>query len=215
MKIIQVAAAIGLTACLFNSCSSPDKNPDLVEKKATPAKITAPFRFHKAVEVKPGLTLDVVSWGRGSGSAGAYLILRSDSTNLEYRSISGELDGKIIDVWNMDMDSDGNTELFIQARGEGEGSHLTMYVYEFADNGSSRKINFPELGSSTKKGYKGGDSLYVRDDKLFREFPVINSNNKAESKAAESKKVLEYGLRNNNLTVNVVEQEPEEKNKKQ
>lgn len=215
MKIIKVAAIIGLTACFLSSCTSTDKKIETVEKKNTAAKIPAPFRFHKAIEVKPGLTLDVVSWGRGSESAGAYLILRSDSTNLKYRSISGELDGRIVDAWNMDMDSDGNTELFIQAQGEGEGSHLNMYVYEFADNGSSQKITFPNLGNSSKKGYKGGDSLYTKEDKLFREFPIVDTDDKAANKSAESKKVLEYGLRNNSFTVKEVEPETDETKKKE
>ena len=215
MRIKKLTAVIGLAAYFLSACTSTDQKPGPVAAKDNRVKIPAPFRFHKAIEVKPGLTLDVVSWGRGSESAGAYLILRSDSTNLKYRSISGELDGKIVDAWNMDMDSDGNTELFIQAQGEGEGSHLTMYVYEFADNGSSQKITFPNLGNSSKKGYKGGDSLYVKEDKLFREFPIIDTDDKSAGKKAESKKVLEYGLRNNSFTVKEIEPETEETKKKQ
>lgn len=213
MRIIKIAAAIGLTTCLLTSCTSSDIKTDIREQNDATVKIPAPFRFHKAIEVKPGLTLDVVSWGRGSESVGAYLILRSDSTHLKYRSISGELDGKIVDVWNMDMDSDGNTELFIQAQGEGEGSYLNMYVYEFADNGSSQQITFPKLGSASKKGYKGGDSLYIKDDKLFREFPVTDADDKTDSKSTGSKKVLEYGIRNNSFTVNEVKPETEEAKK--
>lgn len=211
MRIIKIAAAIFLSTSLFNSCTSENKSTGVKEQKPDSVKLTAPFRFHRAVEVKPGLTLDVVSWGRGSESVGGYLILRSDSTHLNYRSISGELDGKMVDVWNMDMDSDGNPELFIQAQGEGEGSHLTMYVYEFSDNGSSRKITFPNLGSSSKRGYKGGDSLYVKDDKLYREFPIVDSEEPSGNKPVATKKVLEYGIRNNSFTVNEVESDTTEK----
>ena len=213
MKITSVTVAALITACLFNSCTSADKQPEVKEEANLRKTIFAPFKFHKAVEVKPGLTLDVVSWGRGSESVGGYLILRSDSTNLKYRSISGELDGKIVDVWNMDMDSDGNAELYIQAQGEGEGSHLNMYVYEFSDNGSSQRITFPNLGSASKRGYQGGDSLYIKDDKLIREFPIVNTDEKTGSKKVEaSKKVLEYGLRNNSFTVEEVEAGEEGKN---
>ena len=125
--------------------------------KPVAKKIMQPFRFHKAIEVRPGLTLDIVSWGRGSNSVGGYLILRSDSTDLDYRSVAGELDGKIIDAWDMDLDSDGNPELYIHAKGEGKGSYLSMYIYEYADNGTNQKIKFPELSSSLSEGYRGND----------------------------------------------------------
>jgi hypothetical protein len=214
MKAIKITAALLILVYIFHSCTSADKKVVVANQKEAVAKLPQPFRYHKAVEVKPGLTLDVVSWGRGSESTGAYLILRSDSTHLKYKSISGELDGKIVDVWNMDMDSDGNPELYIQAMGEGEGSHLNMYIYEFADNGSSQKLTFPNLGSSSKKGYKGNDSLYIKDDKLIREFPVVDTDSKTGSESAASRKVLQYGLRNNSFTVNEVKQEEEEtKNK--
>lgn len=214
MRILKITAAVLITASLFNSCTSADKPAEKKEEKPSSASIFAPFKFHKAVEVKPGLTLDVVSWGRGSESTGGYLILRSDSTNMKYRSVSGELDGKIVDVWNMDMDSDGNPELYIQAQGEGEGSHLNMYVYEFSDGGSSQRITFPNLGSSSKRGYQGGDSLYIKDDKLMREFPIVSTDEKSGSKTIEAnKKVLEYGLRNNSFTVEEVETEEQESKK--
>ena len=197
------SAAIIIISVITSSCTSSDK-PVLVNQSPAKVTIQPPFRFHKAIEVKPGLTLDVVSWGRGSESVGAFLVLRSDSTHLKYRSLSGELDGEIVDVWNMDMDSDGNPELYIQAKGKGEGSYLSMYVYEFSDNGSSQRINFPNLGSSSKKGYQGGDSLYIKDDKLRREFPVTAVEEDAPDKPKTSKKILEYGLRNNSFTVDEV-----------
>lgn len=212
MRSIKISVLSLFCAALLNSCTSADK-PAITSQPVSPEKLPAPFRYHKAVEVKPGLTLDVVSWGRGSESTGAYLILRSDSTHLKYRSISGELDGKIVDVWNMDMDSDGNPELYIQAKGEGEGSHLNMYVYEFSENGSSNQLTFPKLGSSSKKGYKGNDSLYIKDDKLIREFPVVESDDKTGSQAAAGRKILQYGLRNNNFTVNEIKPEESEKKK--
>lgn len=213
IKSIKIAAALLVSVFVLNSCTSADKTA-IIKEKPVEIKLPQPFRFHKAVEVKPGLTLDVVSWGRGSNTAGAYLILRSDSTHLKYRSISGELDGEIVDVWNMDMDSDGNPELFIQAKGEGEGSHLNMYVYEFSDNGSSRELTFPNLGSSSKRGYKGNDSLYIKDEKLIREFPVVDTDEKTGSQSAGSKKILEYSLRNNSFTVNEVKPEDTEKKDK-
>ena len=191
----------------ITGCSTSEDNAS--EAKQTPVasepKVQLPFRFHKEIEVKPGLTFDVVSWGRGSETSGGYIILRSDSTHLKYRTTTGELDGKLRDAWNMDMDSDGNPEIFLQAEGVGEGSHLNMYVYEFNDAGTGNKISFPSLSGSLKKGYKGQDSLYVRDGKLLREFPVFDDTHTTAKSSA--RKVLEYSFRNNRFLVEEVEQE--------
>ena len=127
MKVIKQFSDIFLAVVLLVSCSSEDKKRVDVKQLET-RKIMAPFRYSKAIEVKPGLTLDVVSWGRGSNSIGGYLVLRSDSTHLKYRSVAGELNGKIVDAWDMDLDSDGNPELYIQAIGESEGSYLSIYI---------------------------------------------------------------------------------------
>ncbi|MEO8794345.1 MAG: hypothetical protein ABI390_02700 [Daejeonella sp.] len=207
MNKFKIGAIIFLFGSSIIACNQ-DEKPAQATPKAV-VKLPEPFRYHKAIEVKPGLTLDVVSWGRGSTSTGAFLILRSDSTHLKYKSISSELDGKIVDVWNMDMDADGNPELYIQAKGEGEGSYLNMYVYEFNSSGSAQELNFPNLSSRTKKGYKGNDSLYVQDDQLMREFPVENED--LNDKTAPEKKILKYGLRNNSFTVDEVKSEEKKK----
>lgn len=203
MNFTKWISGLALLAILVGSCTTEDKKP-VISNKPEVRKIMEPFRYHKAIEVKPGLTLDVVSWGRGSNSVGGYMILRSDSTHLNYRSISDELDGKIVDAWDMDLDSDGNPELYIQAKGEGEGSYLTMYIYEFNDSGSNQQIRFPELSSSLKKGYKGNDSVYVKDGKLMRQFPLFHSDDTTGKASGEIRK-LEYSLRSNSLSVKEVE----------
>jgi hypothetical protein len=188
---------------MFISCTSGEKSP-VVQIKPVSKTVMEPFRYHKAIEVKPGLTLDIVSWGRGSNSVGGYLILRSDSTHLNYRSTTGELDGKIVDSWDMDLDSDGNPELYIQSKGEGEGSYLSMYIYEYNEGGSNQQIRFPDLGSTLKKGYRGNDSVYVKDGKLMREFPIHSTGDSA-SKATGEIRRLEYSLRSNSLNVKEIE----------
>lgn len=193
---------------LLYSCSTEEKS-DVKNKlaAANPEKkgLTGPFKFYKSVEVIPGLTYDVVSWGRGSENSGGYLILRSDSTRLKYRSVSGELDGKIIDAWNMDMDADGDPEIFIQAEGEGEGSHLNMYVYEFNDSGNPRTLRFPDLSSETMKLYRGQDSIYIDNGNIMREFPLFEETDNTK-KATGGRKLIEYTLRNNNFSVKEIEQ---------
>lgn len=193
-----------LLVCIIVSCSNKESPKKITSTPDKKDEIMEPFRFHKAIEVKPGLTLDVLSWGRGTESNGAYMILRSDSTHMKYKSISGELDGRIVDAWNMDMDSDGNPELFIQAQGEGEGSHLNMYVYEYNDGGSAQELNFPSLKSSQKEGYKGQDSIYIKDGILFRSFPIYNDADSTNAPTSE-KRTLIYKLRGNSFQVSAEE----------
>jgi len=195
MNLIKKISIVALCVVLFTACTTEDKSPIIVDKPAV-TKLAEPFRFHKAIEVKPGLTLDIVSWGRGSDSIGGYLILRSDSTHLSYRSVSGELKGKVVDAWNMDLDTDGNPELYIQSIGEGKDNYLNMYIYEFAEGGSSQQIRFPDLNSTLKEGYRGEDSMYIKDGKLFREFAFYVEKDSASSNKPAIRK-LEYTLKNN------------------
>lgn len=203
MKPIKLLFALMLSVVLWSACQEKKNENTVVPQESLKAKLPAPFRFHKAIEVKPGLTFDVFSWGRGVDSLGAYLILRSDSTHLKYRSVGGDLDGKIVDVWNMDMDSDGNPELFIQAKTP--NSHLKMYVYEFSDNGSSQELRFPDLSASSRKTYRGQDSVYIKDGRLLREFPLFEEADSVK-KPTGQKKILEYKLRNNTFGVEEVKQ---------
>lgn len=196
-------SCITLCAIFISSCTVDEKTPAVINKPIV-KKLMEPFRYHKAIEVKPGLTLDILGWGRGSNSVGGFLVLRSDSTHLNYRSLAGELDGKIVDAWDMDLDSDGSPELYIQARGEGQGSYLSMYIYEYSDGGSNQQIRFPDLSSNLKKGYRGNDSVFVKDGKLMREFPLYSSGDSASKATGEIRK-LEYSLRSNSLSVREVE----------
>ena len=75
-----------------------------------------PFRYHKLIEVSPGQDYDIFSWGRGTLKAGAFEILHSDSGEAKYTTTTGDLDGEITDVFNTDMDLDGNPEILIQAK---------------------------------------------------------------------------------------------------
>jgi len=198
--------SLAVLACAFAvSCNTEEK-----PRQAAPApvshKITPPFRFHKAVEVKPGLTFDILSWGRGSEYTGAYLILRSDSAEAKYKSTTGELEGTIIDAWNMDMDSDGNPEIFIQAKGEDKDNYLNMYIYEFTEGGSSQQLRFPDLTSSTKITYRGKDSVFIKEGNLFREFPTYEESDTSAVNPT-GKKLLEYTLRGNSFSVKEIKEE--------
>lgn len=198
LKPIRFLAFTLFPLAIMSSCNTDGEKKQV--KPETRVVLPEPFRAHKVVEVRPGLTFDVLSWGRGSQLSSAFLILRSDSSAIKYRSVSGELEGKITDAWNMDMDSDGNPEIFVQATSGDAGDDLKMYVYEFTDNGSSREIRFPDLTSSTKKQYRGKDSVYVKEGSLFREFPLFESSDTSGVKAVGKKK-LEYLLRGNSFSI--------------
>lgn len=206
MNLKTLLFGIYLASTLLSACTGDEEKK--AEVKPVVKKIMEPFRFHKAIEVKPGLTLDIVSWGRGSNSVGGYLILRSDSTHLSYRSEADELDGKIVDAWDMDLDTDGNPELYIQAEGEGKGkgSFLNMYIYEYSEGGSNQQIRFPELSSSLKEGYRGNDSVYIKEGKLMREFPVYDKNDSTGTATGDRRK-MEYTLRNNSLQFKEIKEE--------
>lgn len=163
--------------------------------------LMAPFRFHKLIEVSPGQSYDVLSWGRGAEEAGSFMILHSDSSAIKYTTTTGDLDGAIIDVYNSDMDVDGNPEILIQAKSKDTTNYTSIYAFEFNDNNSkANKLDFPKLTSSQRKGYRGNDNFYIRDGKLMREFPIFNGTGK-EAKPSGAKRQLEYGLRGNEFTV--------------
>ena len=182
-------------------CNQDAKKPAapvaaVAEKK--PA-LTDPFRFHKLIEVSPGQDFDILSWGRGSVTVGSFMILHSDSSGKKYTTTTGDLNGTIVDVYNSDMDLDGNPEILIQAKATDTANYATIYAFEF--NGSkANKLDFPKLTKSQRKGYQGNDNFYIKEGKFMREFPIYNGDGK-DAKPTGQKRVLEYGLRSNSFTV--------------
>jgi len=158
-----------------------------------------PFRFHKMIEVAPGNDFDVLSWGRGSSAVGSFLILHSDSTNMKYTTTTGDLDGIIVDVYNADMDMDGNPEILIQAKATDTTNYAVIYAFEF-NNDKADKLDFPKLTKSQKQGYRGNDNFYIQDGKFMREFPIYTGNGKDATPTGQ-KRLLQYGLRDNEFTV--------------
>jgi hypothetical protein len=88
-----------------------------------------------------------------------------------------------------------------------------MYVHEFGDNGSNQQIRFPDLNSSLNEGYRGGDSLYVNDGKLYREFPFFSTKDSASANKPKTRK-LEYSLKNNSLQFKEIKEEAKKEVKK-
>ena len=184
---------------LITGCSNDDKPVVATTIVAKKPALTEPFRYHKLIEVSPGQDYDILSWGRGSSKVGAFEILHSDSAAAKYTTTTGDLDGTVIDVYNSDMDLDGNPEILIQAKGKDTINYTTMYAFEFS-NGKAQKLDFPKLTKPQRQGYRGDDNFYIKEGILMREFPVYDGTGK-NAKPTGQKRQLQYGLRNNSFTV--------------
>lgn len=180
-------------------CTHQDQKAETPPVPAKKPDYVAPFRYHKLVEVSPGQDYDILTWGRGSATAGSFLILHSDSSGKKYTTTTGDIDGTIVDVYNSDMDLDGNPEILIHARGTDSTNYATIYAFEFSGS-RANKLDFPKLTKSQRKGYKGADNFYIKEGKFMREFPIYEGTGN-DAKATGAKRVLEYGLRNNDFTV--------------
>src|SRR6201994_2339647 len=188
------------TICLvLAGCAQQAPKPVIAPVAAPKPVVMDPFRFHKMIEVSPGEDYDILSWGRGSKDVGSFEILHSDSADMKYTTTTGDLDGAIVDVYNSDMDLDGNPEILIQAKAKDTTNYATIYAFEF-NNNKANKLDFPKLTSSQRKGYRGNDNFYIKEGKFMREFPIYDSSDK-DAKPTGAKRVLEYGLRSNNFTV--------------
>lgn len=194
---------------VISGCNSGGQKPLQAVTQPTKPTLTQPFRFQKVIEVSPGNSFDIFSWGRGSDSTGSFLILESDSAQTKYTTTTGDLDGTITDVYNTDMDMDGNPEILIQAKSKDSTKYTQIYAFEYKDN-KAQKLDFPRLTSSQRKGYRGEDNFYLKEGTLMREFPLFDGQGDTAKVTAE-KRVLEYGIRSNNFTVKTVEQEDKNK----
>jgi len=189
-----------LMVCVIAAgCAQQAPKPPAATVAAQKPAIMEPFRFHKLIEVSPGNDFDVVSWGRGSKDIGSFAILHSDSADIKYTTTTGDLEGSIIDVYNSDMDLDGNPEILIQAKAKDTSNYAIIYAFEFT-NGRADKLDFPKLTKSQRKGYRGDDNFYIQDGKFMRQFPVYDGDGK-DAKPTGQKRLLQYGLRDNQFTV--------------
>ena len=187
-----------LMAVVAAGCSNDTKQPTN-HAPGIKTVLSAPFKFHKLIESSPGHYFDIVSWGRGGVDTGSFLILHSDSTNRKYTTTAGDLNGTIVDVYNTDMDVDGNPEILIQAKKKDTVNYNTIYAFEF-NNGKANKLDFPKLSSGQHKGYRGEDNFYIRDGKFIREFPIYEGSG-SSARQTGAKRQLEYSLIGNEISV--------------
>lgn len=203
-SILPIIVAVFST--VFSACNSNESKQQVQTSPASAKPVlTQPFRYHKTIEVSPGNTFDIFSWGRGSTEIGSLLILESDSSAMKYTTTTGDLDGAITDVYNTDMDMDGNPEILVQAKSKDSTIYTQIYAFEYRDN-KAQKLDFPKLTSSQKKGYRGEDNFYIKEGVLMREFPIYDGNS-ADAKPTGEKRLLQYGLRSNSFTVKTITDE--------
>ena len=196
-----------MSGCIFLvGCGNEEKPTSKPAPVISKPVLTQPFRYHKLIEVSPGQDYDILSWGRGSYSTGAFMILHSDSAAAKYTTTTGDLTGAIVDVYNSDMDLDGNPEIIIHAKGKDTINNTNIYAFEFSE-GKARKLDFPKLNKSQRQGYRGNDNFYIKEGILIREFPLFDGNGK-DAKATGQKRQLQYGLRNNEFTVKQLSKDP-------
>ena len=179
------------------ACAS-DNTTKVANVQEVKTKSVNPFSFYKSIEIKPGFHFEVLSWGKGVDTLGGYLLLMSDSIKNNYKSIAVERKGIITDAWNMDLDNDGNPELYIQYVVRKNVNDIN--VYEFSNNNFD-KISFPGLNSSLKKGYQGNDKFFVKNGVFFRSVPVLLTDS---GKTATLVKTLAYRLNGNSFSTKEV-----------
>jgi hypothetical protein len=195
-KYIQQSLLLVGLLFLFSCNQENPEQAGKADRKTEPAKTAGQFSFYKDLAIRPGLNFEVVSWGKGVDSVGGYLLLMSDSTRNDYRSTAIDREGIIRDAWNMDMDNDGNPELYVEL--VKDKTYLDLNVFEFS-RGSFNRIKFPSIPDRLKKIYAGNDKFTIKDGELIRSFPIVNPRDSTE-KAGDMKQVR-YTLSGNSFSV--------------
>lgn len=189
----QLLFITGLLFCF--ACTDKEKPNEIKSEVVTVQK--KPFPFYKNIEIKPGFYFEVLSWGKSIDSIGAYQILMSDSLKKNFKSIMVNRSGIINDAWNLDLDNDGNPEIYIEIGGNKNTVDLNVFEYSA---GNFNKINFPSLNASLKKQYLGGDKYFVKNGDLFRSFQIVDATD-ATKKVT---KTLEYKLNGNSFSASEI-----------
>jgi hypothetical protein len=203
MKYLIKQPLLFVGLLLLASCSDSSKKDEAVKQnEPVAAKQKGQFVFYKDIAIRPGINFEVVSWGKGVDSVGGYLILMSDSLKSNYKSFSNERSGIITDAWNMDLDNDGNPEIYIELLSK--KNVLDLNVFEYSD-GNFNKITFPALSDRAKKTYAGNDKFVIKNGDLFRTYPIVNSKDTTEKDG--TLKTLQYRLSGNSFSISEIESE--------
>lgn len=187
---------------LLAACGGDTEKTGVSKSTDQPQKAKGQFTFYKDLAIRPGFNFEVISWGKGADSIGGYTILMSDSLRNNYKTQSAEREGIITDAWNMDLDNDGDPEIYIELLSRKNEKDLNVYEYS---GGSFNKISFPSLSDRARKSYAGNDEFRIKNGDLFRTYPLVNP--KDTSIKAGDNKYLQYRLSGNSFSISELEEE--------
>jgi hypothetical protein len=188
---------------LLGACGN-EKPVNLNPVKKISEVLPAPFHRHQKIEVGPDLIFDVFTWGRGADSTSSLLILRSDSSKNDFSiASSANIDGKLKEVFNTDMDTDGNPEIIIYYTKNDQYHTAQVLCFEFT-GANANKIRFTDLSNKTLKQYRGKDQFFVKEGMLYRSIELFDEADK-EGKKAIGKKNIRYFLKGNSFDLEELE----------
>lgn len=192
MRKLAISAILASIVLGLFSCSSEEDKP--LQEIGTVAASQNPFEFYKKVEIRPGISFEALSWGRGVDTLGGFTFLMADSVHHLYKTVGGTRKGKVVGFWNLDLDNDGNPELYLQTVNNQQLNDLMVYEFEGND---FKKINFPALSSRTKDRINGADQFFVKGGELFRTLAV-----KAEKDVkADTLMTVQYLIKDNTFSI--------------
>jgi len=85
-----------------------------------------------------------------------------------------EMEGKVTDTLITDLNADGFPELLVVIQSEGSGSYGSVIAFSVNNGKSVSQVSFRSESEHPEmyKGYMGHDRFFIKESKLFREFPI-------------------------------------------
>lgn len=145
------------------------------KEAAQPGGGSAPWANQASAEEGEAINLEragihahlLVPEGEGQ-SIGTYLVhIALPDGNQEIRE---SRDGTITGAWLEDLDHDGNVDLTVAMASAGSGSYPTIHFFhQWRQTLQLRPLK--DLSEAQRAGYRGHDTIEVKDGILFRSFP--------------------------------------------
>lgn len=96
--------------------------------------------------------------------------MKGDTTKAD-SIVQKDVKGYLREVAVADLDKDGHPEIYCFSTSSGKDNYGLVYGFVY-DGKSAIRITSPELDSSLRNSYKGGDTFYLQAPYLVRSFPV-------------------------------------------
>jgi len=188
-KIVSFAFILAiLSGCLRSS--NDNQNSSEESKPYSEAIVTRiKFNFKQSFEIreiKKGTSIsDILISGIG---------FQNNSSKIKF-----ENSDPIEQFYISDLNNDGFEELYIITRSVGSGSYANIIGVASVNGKSYKNIYVPDfddlliVNKDFMEGYKGHDSIFLRENKLFREFTVCLKND-ISSDSIDIKRSINYKL---------------------